>query len=121
MIQKYAPTDLSTWGDWLIYGTALGVGKKVEKAMQSLNVGVADAGLPVGPVGMNYAFIPLIAFTPPSSGSSGGRGGFGGGFGGGGFGGGGAGGDSGFRLTISSAQKSDGAPQRLSLSATASL
>ena len=27
MIQKYAPADLSMWGDWLIYGTALGVGR----------------------------------------------------------------------------------------------
>lgn len=34
MIQKYAPADLSMWGDWLIYGTALGIGEKVEKAMQ---------------------------------------------------------------------------------------
>ena len=75
MIQKYAPADLSMWGDWLIYGTALGVGKKVEKAMQSLNVRVADTGLPVGAVGMNHAFIPLIAFTPPSHGGPGGRGG----------------------------------------------
>jgi hypothetical protein len=58
----------------------------VEKAMQSLNVRVADVGVPVGAGGMNHAFIPLIAFTSPSHG-----GGFGGG-GGGGFGGGGAGG-----------------------------
>ncbi len=86
MIQKYTPADLSMWGDWLIYGTALGVGEKVEKAMQSLNVRVADVGVPVGAAGMNHAFIPLIAFTSPSHG-----GGFGGG-GGGGFGGGGAGG-----------------------------
>jgi len=63
-----------------------GVGEKVEKAMQSLNVRLADVGVPVGAVGMNHAFIPLIAFTSPSHG-----GGFGGG-GGGGFGGGGAGG-----------------------------
>lgn len=54
--------------------------------MQSLNVRLADVGVPVGAVGMNHAFIPLIAFTSPSHG-----GGFGGG-GGGGFGGGGAGG-----------------------------
>jgi uncharacterized membrane protein len=93
MIQKYAPADLTMWGDWLVYGTALGVGDKVEKAMKALNIRVADAGLPVGAIGMNYAFLPLLSFSPPSHGSSGG-GGFGGGSfgGGGGFGGGGAGG-----------------------------
>ena len=42
MIQKYAPADLSMWGDWLVYGTALGVGDKVEKAMKALNIRVAD-------------------------------------------------------------------------------
>lgn len=87
MIQRYAPADLSIWGEWLIYGTALGVGEKVEKAMKSLNIRVADTGLPVGVIGMSYAFVPLLSFTPPSHGSPGG-----GGFGGGGFGGGGAGG-----------------------------
>ena len=51
MIQKYAPADLSMWGDWLVYGTALGVGDKVEKAMKALNIRVADTGLPVGASG----------------------------------------------------------------------
>ncbi|MGA8777030.1 DUF2207 family protein, partial [Methanoregula sp.] len=42
MIQKYAPSDLSMWGDWLVYGTALGVGEKVENAMKSLNIHIAE-------------------------------------------------------------------------------
>jgi uncharacterized membrane protein len=72
MIQKYAPADLSMWGDWLVYGTALGVGDKVEKAMKALNIRVADTGVPVGAIGMTSAFLPLARFSPPSHGSSGG-------------------------------------------------
>lgn len=75
MIQKYAPADISMWGEWLIYGTALGVGDKVEAAMKSLNVKIPEVGVPMGVTGMNSAFIPLMAFTPPSHGSSGGGGG----------------------------------------------
>ena len=30
-IQKYAPVDISMWKEWLVYGTALGVGKKVRR------------------------------------------------------------------------------------------
>ena len=37
-MRKYAPEDLSMWGEWLVYGTALGVGDKVESAMASLNI-----------------------------------------------------------------------------------
>ena len=79
MIQKYAPSDISMWGAWLVYGTALGVGENVEKAMKSLNIRVNDTGVPLGVIGMNYAFLPLLHFTPPSHGGSGGGGGFGGG------------------------------------------
>ena len=71
MIQKYAPEDLSMWGEWLVYGTALGVGKNVEQAMKSLNIHIADIGVPVGAVAMNAAFIPLIVFMPPSRGGGG--------------------------------------------------
>ena len=66
MIQKYAPEDLSMWGDWLVYGTALGVGKNVEQAMKSLNIHIADIGVPMGAVAMGSAFIPLMMFMPPS-------------------------------------------------------
>ena len=40
LIRKYAPEDLSMWGEWLVYGTALGVGDKVESAMASLNINI---------------------------------------------------------------------------------
>ena len=65
MIQKYAPADLSMWGEWLVYGTALGVGDKVEKAMKALNIRVADTGVPLGAIGMNYAFLPLMQLLTP--------------------------------------------------------
>ena len=66
--------DISMWGEWLVYGTALGVGENVEKAMKSLNIRVNETGVPLGVVGMNYAFLPLIHFTPPSHGGSGAEG-----------------------------------------------
>jgi uncharacterized membrane protein len=90
LMKQYSPADLSMWGIWLIYGTALGKGDKVEKAMKELNISIPEAGVPLGFYG---AFIPVMAFTPPSKGGSGGFGGGGGSFGGGGgFGGGGVGG-----------------------------
>lgn len=91
LIRQYAPADISMWGEWLVYGTALGVGDKVEKAMKDLHVSLPEAGIPLAS-GLNAAFIPVLAFSPPSRGGSGG--GFGGGSfgGGGGFGGGGVGG-----------------------------
>jgi len=91
LIRQYSPADISMWGEWLVYGTALGVGDKVEKAMKALNVSIPEAGVPLAS-GLNAAFVPVLAFTPPSRG--GGGGGFGGGSfgGGGGFGGGGVGG-----------------------------
>jgi uncharacterized membrane protein len=92
MIQKYSPADLTMWGEWLVYGTALGVGDKVERAMKTLRISIPESGVPLGVMGMNAAFVPLMHFSPPSHGSSGGGGFGGGGFGGGGFGGGGAGG-----------------------------
>ena len=76
MIQKYAPADLSMWSEWLVYGTALGVGDKLERAMKTLKISIPEAGVPLGVMGMNAAFIPLMHFIPQSYGSSGG-GGFG--------------------------------------------
>lgn len=87
MIRKYAPEDLSMWGEWLVYGTASGVGDKVESAMAALNINIADTGIPAGAAGIGLAFTPILFFAPPVRGGSGGfgRGGFGrgGGFGGG--------------------------------------
>ncbi len=91
LMKKYAPEDLSMWGEWLVYGTSLGVGDKVAKAMGDLKIPLEEAKfVPVLPLFIR----PIVTATPPSR-TGGGRsaGGFGGGgFGaGGGFGGGGAG------------------------------
>ena len=86
MIQRYKPSDLSMWQEWLVYGTALGVGEEVVRAMERLNI----------PVPREAALIILgrpviIGALNTASKSAGGKGG-GGGFGaGGGFGGGGGG------------------------------
>jgi len=89
-LKKYGPEDLSMWGEWLVYGTALGVGDNVAKAMKDLNVDIDIARYHP----MMYTwFRPIIVASPPSS-RSGGGGGFrsgGGCGGGGGFGGGGGG------------------------------
>lgn len=92
LIRKYSPADISIWGEWLVYGTALGLGDKVEVAMKDLNINLPDVGVPLYS-NMPMIFAPIVFYSPPSSG--GGSGGFGGGGsfgGGGGFGGGGVGG-----------------------------
>ncbi len=92
LIRQYSPADLSMWGEWLVYGTALGLGDKVEQAMKNLNISLPDVGMPLYS-NMPVIFAPIAFYSPPSSG--GGHGGLGGGGsfgGGGGFGGGGVGG-----------------------------
>jgi uncharacterized membrane protein len=88
-IQKYALEDLTMWKEWLVYGTALGVGDKVAKAMERLQVSVPEARAVIYmPIYFGHAFRMT---TPPATGTGGGGIG-GGGFGaGGGFGGGGGG------------------------------
>jgi uncharacterized membrane protein len=86
MIQKYAPEDINIWKEWLVYGTALGVGEKVKDAMADMNISVPEA---FAVEGMHTHFNSAYSATYPRSSGSGG-GGFGGG--GGGFGGGGGGG-----------------------------
>jgi len=84
LIKRYAPQDISIWGEWLIYGTALGVGDKVVKAMNELKISLGEASIAAR---MPRAFTPMMAITSTRAGGGGG-----GGFGaGGGFGGGGAG------------------------------
>jgi uncharacterized membrane protein len=91
-IERYPPDDIGMWGEWLVYGTALGVGDSVVRALKQLNIYLPEAqyarSMPV------YFHRFVIASTRKVS-SSGGRvsGSFGGGgFGaGGGFGGGGGG------------------------------
>lgn len=90
LIKEYGTEDLSMWDEWLVYGTALGVGDKVEEAMRTLGVEI-----PLPPVHTFYAtFRPVFHFVPYTAAKGGYGGGFGGGSfgGGGGFGGGGAGG-----------------------------
>jgi len=100
MIKKYKPADISIWKDWLIYGTALGVAKNVEKAMKELNIKLPDISeetlttihhLPASYMYINKAIASVETAQRRNIGS--GFGGGGGGFGvGGGFGGGGMGG-----------------------------
>ena len=85
LIRKYASEDLSMWGEWLVYGTALGVGDAVVKAMKELNIQVPEANFVLH---MPILFTPVRVVGLPGGGGAGGGGGFGSG---GGFGGGGAG------------------------------
>lgn len=99
MIQKYAPEDMSIWKDWLVYGTALGVGNKVVKAMEQLEIPALPEARAVihAPEHFEHAYsissehIITRSEREVMSRSSGGGGG-GGGFGGGGGDGGGGGG-----------------------------
>jgi len=92
LIRKYAPQDLSMWGEWLVYGTALGVGDSVVKAMKELKIQLPEVSLAPR---IPSLFVPIMLAAAPTGrggGMGGGIGGVGGGFGsGGGFGGGGAG------------------------------
>ncbi len=89
-IKKYAPQDISMWGEWLIYGTALGVGDKVRDAMKTLYVKIPEFD---NLVMMPIILRPVISTPIRTVSSSGGHGGSGGGgFGGGGGLGGGGGG-----------------------------
>ncbi|HUV79647.1 MAG TPA: DUF2207 domain-containing protein [Candidatus Bathyarchaeia archaeon] len=91
-IRKYAPEDVTMWKEWLVYGTALGVGDKVAKAMEKLQVSIPDADADAAiymPLYFGHAF---RLTTPVATGTGVGGIGGGGGFGaGGGFGGGGGG------------------------------
>lgn len=91
LIRKYPPQDLSMWGEWLVYGTALGVGDSVVKAMKELKIQLPEVSLAPR---IPSLFVPIMLAAAPSGrgGGMGGGIGGGGGFGsGGGFGGGGAG------------------------------
>lgn len=66
------------WGEWLVYGTALGLGDKVEQAMKNLHIDLPDVGVPLYS-NMPVIFAPpIVLYSPPPS-SGGGSGGFGGG------------------------------------------
>ena len=87
-MQKYGTEDLSMWGSWLVYGTALGVGDKVAQAMKSLNVKFSTASVPLV---AHTHFHPITAARSKAVISSGGSGRSGGGYRGGGSRGGGGG------------------------------
>ncbi len=44
-LERYGPEDISMWGPWLVYGTAMGVGDKVAEAMEMLEVDYAPMRL----------------------------------------------------------------------------
>ena len=90
-MRRYSPEDLSMWGTWLVYGTALGVGDRVAEAMKALDVKFDAATVPTL---AHTHFHPMIIASPPASSGGGGHGGGrgGGGHGGGGGRGGGGGG-----------------------------
>ncbi|MCW3990898.1 MAG: DUF2207 domain-containing protein [Candidatus Bathyarchaeota archaeon] len=91
-IERYPPEDIGMWGEWLVYGTALGVGDAVVRALRVLEIDLPEARYMRA---MPVYFHPFVVASTRRVSSSGGRasGSFGGGgFGaGGGFGGGGGG------------------------------
>lgn len=42
MIERFALGDVAIWKDWLVYGTALGVGENVIKTMKSLSIDISE-------------------------------------------------------------------------------
>ena len=89
-IEKYSPKDLSIWKEWLIYGTALGVGDKVVEAMKSLNINIPEVDI-TPTIFTTYSSMSASVSSAYSSATRSSGGGVGGGSVGGGFGGGGAG------------------------------
>lgn len=80
-MRRYAPEDISIWGEWLVYGTTLGVGDRVVQAMRELDIDIPE----VRYVGMMPVYFhPFVVASAPSRGRV--AGGGGGGFGGGGAG-----------------------------------
>ena len=78
MIKKYSLRDMNIWKEWLVYGTALGVGRKIARIMKELNIDIPER-----------SYAPAIISTLNTSISNmyvSSGGGFSGGFGGGGAG-----------------------------------
>jgi uncharacterized membrane protein len=61
LIRKYPPRDIAMWGEWLVYGTALGVGDTVIREMKELDV--QSPGVRVAPA-LRAGFSAIAAFTP---------------------------------------------------------
>ena len=60
-IRESIPSDLSLWGDWLAYGTALGVGDRVIQAMDGLEVQIPEAEIAPS---LRKGFAPLTWTSP---------------------------------------------------------
>lgn len=86
-ISTYQSVDLGMWGEWLVMGTALGIGQKVAHEMKELEIDLPDYGImPLIAIGgASSLYTPLQSYSSyrGSGGGFGGRGGFGGGGGGG--------------------------------------
>jgi len=86
-LEKYEMKDINMWKEWLVYATALGIGKKVAKQLKKMNIPIPEANM------IPYVYIAFAStshtLSTTYSSSTGGGGGIGAG---GGFGGGGAGG-----------------------------
>ena len=50
------------WGEWLVFGTALGVGDNVAKAMKGLNI--PGSRRPTIAPALFIGFVPIVAFFP---------------------------------------------------------
>lgn len=87
-LQKYSKEDILIWKDWLIYATALGIGKKVAESFKKLDVRIDEINL-IPAIYISFASVNRTMTATYSYSSSGHGSGFGAG---GGFGGGGAGG-----------------------------
>ena len=91
LIKKYSPQDLNSWGEWLVYATALGSAKNVLKAMKEFKIEVPNIDSPdldyISPYNISgTASSRYSSLTHSGGGGWSGGGGFGGGFGGGGGG-----------------------------------
>jgi hypothetical protein len=62
LIRESPPEGITLWGDWLVFGTALGVGDKVIEAVAGLEVDLPEAE--IAPV-LREEFAPLT-WTSPS-------------------------------------------------------
>jgi Predicted membrane protein (DUF2207) C-terminal domain len=61
LIRKYPPRDLSMWGEWLVFGTALGVGDSVVRVMKELDVQSPD--VQIAPA-LRAGFSAIAGFAP---------------------------------------------------------
>jgi uncharacterized membrane protein len=91
LIKEYPPSSIVIWNEYLIYATALGVAKNVQKAMEKLipkeTLDNSDSYLFYSYGGSYFLFSSFDSgISTANSGDAGGNGGFGGGSGGGGGG-----------------------------------